>query len=84
MMTKDQEKMTLKEVWPQLEYAITWMLQNGIEGAMDLLNVIVCRRRKEIELEAKEESKEKTELHKEEEVQDQPVDEEKGICLSSK
>ena len=27
MMTKYQEKMTLNEVWPQLKYDITWMLQ---------------------------------------------------------
>ena len=54
MTTKDQEKTTLKEVWPQLKYAIEWMLQNRIEGALDLLNLIVCRRRKEIELKEKE------------------------------
>jgi hypothetical protein len=48
MMTKDPKKMTLDEVWPQLKYAIAWMLQNKIEGAMDLLNLIACRRRKEI------------------------------------
>ena len=71
-MTKDQKKMTLKEVWPQLKYAIIQMMQNKIEGAMDLLNLIVCRRRKEIELEAKEKSEqEKNEILKTEEVHDQ-------------
>ena len=55
------------------------MLQNKIEGATDLLNLIVCRRRKEIELEAKEDSgEEKTELQKAE-VQDQQDDEEQRI-----
>ena len=51
MTTKDPKKMTLDEVWPQLKYAIAWMLQNKIEGAMDLLNLIACRRRKETDLE---------------------------------
>ena len=42
MIIKDQKKMTLNEVWPQLKYAITWVMQNKVEGAMDLLNLIVC------------------------------------------
>jgi hypothetical protein len=77
MMTKDQKKMTLKEVWPQLKYAIMWMMQNKIEGAMDLLNLIVCRRRKEIDLEKEEISEpEKTESLKVEKTHDQPKIEE--------
>ena len=43
-----------------------------------LLNLMVCRRRKEIELEAKEKSEEeKTEILKTEEVHDQQENEEK-------
>ena len=65
MTTKDAKKMTLDEVWPQLKYAIAWMLQSKIEGAMDLLNLIACRRRKEIELETKQKSEsEETEVLK--------------------
>jgi hypothetical protein len=68
--------MTLDEVWPHLKYAITWMMQNKIEGAMDLLNLIVCRRPKEIELEAKKKSEqEKNEFFKTEEVHDQQENE---------
>jgi hypothetical protein len=61
---KIKEKLQLKDVWPQLKYALSWMLENKIEGAMNLLSLIVCRRRKEIELEEKEKSE----------------DEPKGIC----
>ena len=76
MITQDTKKMTLTEVWPQLKYAITWMLQNKIEGAMDLLNLIVCRRRKEIELETKQKSEqEETEIPKSEEAHDQQENE---------
>jgi hypothetical protein len=85
MITKDQKKMTLKEVWPQRKYEITWMIQHQIEGAMELLNLIVCRRRKEIELEAKEKSEEeKTEIIKTKEVNDQQENEEKRNMVEIK
>jgi hypothetical protein len=45
------------------------MLQNKIEGAKDLLNLIACRRRKEIDLEKKESSEpENTETSKAEKI----------------
>ena len=56
---KVQKKLQLKEVWPQLKNSLSWMMENKIEGAMNLLNMIVCRRRKEIELEEAEKSEEK-------------------------
>jgi hypothetical protein len=53
------------------------MLQNKIEGAMDLLNLVACRRRKEIDLEKKEDSEpEMTESPKVEKTTDQPKVEE--------
>ena len=58
MKVKIQKKLQLKEVWPQLKYALIWMLENKVEGAMNLLNLIVRHRRKEIELEEKEKSEE--------------------------
>ena len=77
MTIKDPKKMTLDEAWPQLKYAIAWMLQNKVEGAMDLLNLIACRRRREIDLEKKESSEpEKTESPKVEKTADQPKIEE--------
>jgi hypothetical protein len=52
---------------------------------MDLLNLIVCRRRKEIELEAKEKSEEeKTEVDQTEEVQAQQENERKRNMLEIK
>ena len=61
------------------------MMQNKIEGAMDLLNMIVCRRQREMELEAKEKpEEEKTEIHKSEEVHNQQETEEKGTCSRSR
>jgi hypothetical protein len=77
MTVKDPKKLTLDEAWPQLKYAIAWMLQNKIEGAKDLLNLIACRRRKEIDHEKKEDSEpEKTESPKVEKTTDQPKIEE--------
>ena len=85
MMTKDQKKMTLKEAWPQLKYAITWMMQNQIEGAMELLNLIVCRRRKEIELEAKQKSEqEKAEISRLKKFMINTRMKDKRICLRPK
>ena len=41
----------IKGVWPQLEEAIAWSLKHQFEGAAELLAKIVCRMRKEKEIE---------------------------------
>ena len=46
MMKKKKTKdLQIKDVWPQLKHALSWMLKNQIEGAVDLLLMVVCRRR---------------------------------------
>jgi hypothetical protein len=58
MTMKGKKTLQLKDVWPQLKYALRWMMKNKIEGATNLLHMIVCRRRREIELEGKAKSEE--------------------------
>ena len=55
--TKEAQKGTIKEevklesIWPQLKNASNWSLRNHIEGAENLVRMISCRRRKELEKE---------------------------------
>ena len=57
-MKEKKTKLQLKDEWPQLKYATKWMMENKIEGATNLLNMIICRRRREIECEERERSEE--------------------------
>jgi hypothetical protein len=49
MNLKGKKTLQLKDVWPQLKYALSWMMKNKIEGATNHLHMIVRRRRREIE-----------------------------------
>ena len=45
------EEFQLKDVWPQLRSALSWLLKNQLEGATELMRMVICKRRKEKELE---------------------------------
>ena len=46
-----KEEFQLKDVWPQLRSALGWLLKNQLEGATELMRMVICKRRKEKELE---------------------------------
>ena len=59
-MKKEKEDLQIKDVWPQLKHALSWIMKKQIEGAVNLLHMVICKRRKEQELEKIEvENKEK-------------------------
>jgi hypothetical protein len=46
MMKKEKKDLQVKDVWPQLKHALSWMMKNQIEGAVNLLHMFICKRRK--------------------------------------
>ena len=43
-MNMSEDDFTIKDIWPQLKKALTWLLKRQFEGAAELLATIVTRR----------------------------------------
>ena len=44
-----EEDFELTNIWPQLSKVINWLVKNQFKKAMELMRLVICRRRKEIE-----------------------------------
>ena len=44
-----EEDFELKNIWPQLTKVISWLLKNQFGRAVELMRLVICRRRREIE-----------------------------------
>jgi hypothetical protein len=45
---KNKDEVELESIWPQLKNALAWMLKDQVEGATELMKMIMCKRRNEI------------------------------------
>lgn len=39
----DKDEFNIESIWPQLKNAVSWLLKNQVEGATELIKMIVCR-----------------------------------------
>ena len=46
---EEKEEFTIGSIWPQLKELLLWLMKNNIQKGMELLQLCICRRRKEVE-----------------------------------
>ena len=48
---KEEHDFELQSIWPQLSKVLKWLIVNEVDKAVEVLKVVACRRKHELEIE---------------------------------